>query len=362
MRPAIQLLCALTLLWSSSAIAEKPAESDIVTTKVIGTEHPNKYKHPASFTELDNGDFYLSYYGGGGEYELDACVWGMTLKKGKKKWSEPVKISDSPYISEGNPVVWQAPDGVLWLYYNQRYGDTWSDTRIFAKISNDRGKTWSDPILVAAEKGMMVRGRPIVLHDGMHLIPIYHETGKDRENVGADTTSLFLRYKPGSFEWIETNRVTSRAGNLQPSVVQIDNNYLIAYSRRGGGYEPITDGWLVRTESRDGGHTWSEGRDSAFPNPNAATDFIKLRNGHLLLVYNDSMSERDPLTVAISTDNDVTWPYKRNIAEGPHDFAYPVVLQAQDGKIHMIYTRDGRSTIMHAVFDESAILEHKAGK
>ena len=32
---------------------------------------------------------------------------------------------------------------------------------------------------------MMVRNRPIVLHDGDYLLPVYHETGHDTEIVGA---------------------------------------------------------------------------------------------------------------------------------------------------------------------------------
>ncbi len=158
-------------------------------------------------------------------------------------------------------------------------------------------------------------------------------------------------------DWIETNRVKSRIGNLQPSVVQITDDYLIAYSRRGGGYDGQEDGWLVRSESRDGGYTWSEGQDSQFPNPNSAADFIKLQNGHLLLVYNDSKLDRMPLTVSISTDNDKTYPYKRNIVEKKGDTAaYPFAIQTKDGKIHVLYTSAGRSVINHAVFDETAIM------
>ena len=69
--------------------------------------------------------------------------------------------------------------------------------------------------------------------------------------------ALFLRFVRSENKWHETNRVTSRIGNLQPSVVQIDDNHLIAYSRRGGGYGPLADGFIVRSESRDGGWTWS---------------------------------------------------------------------------------------------------------
>ncbi|MGD9856142.1 MAG: exo-alpha-sialidase, partial [Planctomycetaceae bacterium] len=139
--------------------------------------------------------------------------------------------------------------------------------------------------------------------------------------------------------------------------VQVDANYLVAYSRRGGGYGPLADGFLVRSESRDGGRTWSAGTDSPFPNPNAATDLIKLKNGHLLLVYNDNnQGERMPLTAAISTDNDQSWKFKRDIVTGEGSAAYPTVVQTKDGKIHVMYTSHRRRQINHMVFDESAIL------
>ena len=131
----------------------------------------------------------------------------------------------------------------------------------------------------------------------------------------------------------------------------------MAYCRRGGDYQPRTDGYLVRAESRDGGRTWSEGRDSGFPNPNAAVDFLKLRSSRLLLVYNDSMSRRTPLTAALSPDHDSTYPYRRNIVSGTGAFAYPVAIQTQDDKIHVVYTSEQRTVINHAVFDEEWVLQ-----
>lgn len=342
-------------LWAAPIWAF-PAD-DIWREQIFGAEAPGPYKHPASFTELDNGDLYLVYYGGAGEYSQDTAVFGSRLKKGDTKWSAPEVIADTPFRSEGNGVVWQAPDGTVWLYYVVNYGDTWSSSRIQAKVSNDRAETWSDPITVSWTEGMMVRSRPIALADGQHLIPIYHETGQDRERVGGDTCSLFLRYNPQTHRWTETNKIASRMGNLQPSVVQLDNQHLIAYCRRGGGYEPIKDGYIVRSESRDGGHTWNAGQDSTFPNPNAAIDFIKLANGHLLLVYNNSMNDRTPLTVAISLDQDRSYPYRRDIAVGDFDYAYPTAVQTADGKIHIVYTSHDRTVINRAIFDEAAIVQ-----
>ena len=122
---------------------------------------------------------------------------------------------------------------------------------------------------------------------------------------------------------------------------------LIAYCRRGGDYDPKTIGYIVRSESHDGGRTWSEGKDSAFPNPNAAVDFLKLRSGRLLLVFNDSMNRRTPLTAALSSDQDRTWPIRRNIREGNNDFGYPTVLagprRPHPSRVH-IRSKDGRQS------------------
>jgi predicted neuraminidase len=332
--------------------------ADIRVQRLFGPEVPTgKYKHPATFDELENGDLYLVYYGGEGEYAEGTGVFGSRLKKGATTWTRPSKIAGHPFHSLGNAVVWQAPDGVVWLFYVTRYGETWSSSRIAAKISRDGAHNWSDSFPITFEQGTMVRSHPIALNNGDYLLPIYHETGFNTEFTAPTTCSLFLRFDSAKKTWTESNRVYSRLGNLQPAVVQLDDERLIAYCRRGGDYEPRQDGYLVRTESNDGGHTWAEGKETSFPNPNSAVDFIKLRNGHLLLVYNDSMNDRTPLTAAFSTDNGQTFPFKHNIVPGPGDFAYPTAVQTRDGKLHVVFTSDERSVVQHAVFEESAVVK-----
>jgi predicted neuraminidase len=326
--------------------------------RIFGPEVPTgPYKHPACVTELANGDLYLVYYGGGGEYETDTAVFGSRRKSGAAKWSPPVPIAKDPFRSAGNGVIWQAPDGVVWLFYVVRYGETWSDSRIHVKISRDQGETWSDSSVLALEAGMMVRNRPILLTSGEYLLPVYHETGHDTEMVGPESTSLFLIYDPRKKAWTRSAPIRSPKGNIQPAPAEIAPGHVVAYCRRGGGYGPGTEGFLIRAESRDGGRTWSEGRDSAFPNPNSAIDFLKLRSGRLLLVYNDSPTERTPLTAAISEDGDRTYRYRRNLAEGRNSFAYPVAVQTRDGKIHVVYTSDKRTVIHRVTFDEAWVMQ-----
>jgi predicted neuraminidase len=353
MRISFGLGFGFLLFFSIGSTAARAGQ--LTVERVFGPEvKTGPYKHPARLEELANGDLYLVYYGGQGEYANRTAVFGSRQRKGSRRWSDPVIIAQDPFRSLGNAVVWQAPDRIVWLFYVVRYGETWSTSRVQAKISRDEARTWSDAFPLISEAGMMVCNRPIVRRNGEYLLPIYHETGNDPEFTGFDSTSLFLRRRPGG-DWVPTNPIRSALGSIQAAVVELTNDVLVAYSRRCGNYEPTTNGWMLRAESTDGGQTWSEGRPSPFPNPNAAIDFIRLRNGHLLLVYNDSMNDRTPLTVAISTDHDRSYPYRRNIATGPYDYAYPMAVQTRDDRIHLIFTSHERTVINHAVLDEEWI-------
>jgi predicted neuraminidase len=351
------------LLLLASLLILTPQQRGTPTLKnqrVFGPEIPTgPYKHPAALTELENGDLYLVYYGGDAEYATDTGVFGARKKAGSPRWSRPQRIAKDPFRSLGNAVVWQAPDKVVWLFYVVRWGSTWSTSRIQAKISTDNAKTWSESFVLTEEEGTMVRGRPIVLSSGEYLLPVYHETGKDTEIVGADTTSRFLRFDPKRRLWEPSGAITSKKGNLQPAIAEISPGYVVAYCRRGGGYDAVTDGYIIRAESHDSGRTWTEGKDTPLPNPNAAVDLLKLQSGNLVLVYNDNMNERTPLTVALSTDGEKTWKFKRNISIAQIDHGYPYMIQARDGKIHIVYTTAKRTTIQHVVLDEAWIRAEK---
>src|SRR5262245_42758335 len=177
---------------------------EIEVRPVFGPEiATGPYKHPACMTELDGGDLYLVYYGGEGEYAADTAVYGSRLARGRAEWSPPEPIARDPLRSAGNAVVWQAPDGLVWLFYVVRHGETWSTSRIQFKVSKDGARSWSDASVLSLEAGTMVRNRPIVLADGDYLLPAYRETGHDPELVGPDSVSLFFRYSPGTKTWTE---------------------------------------------------------------------------------------------------------------------------------------------------------------
>jgi predicted neuraminidase len=354
------LICPVILLSLCGTI-----RAELLIEKVFGPETPGgEYKHPAAIEELPNGDLFIAYYGGEGEYEGDTAVFGSRFVKGASAWSPPKRIADTPNRSEGNAVIWQEPNGPTWLFYVSRYGETWSDSIIKYKTSIDGAATWTDPEILSFEKGLMVRSQPIQLANGDFLLPIYHEVGQDKESVGAESSSLFARYNKADKQWTFTQKVHSRLGNIQPSVVQCDAKHLLAFCRRGGGYGSVPDGFMVSTESNDGGLTWSPGTDTKFANPNSAVDLIKLRNGHLVTIYNDSFEgERMPLTMRVSVDHGKTWSEARNIVNQPGDTAaYPFMIETADGRIHGVYTSQERTVINHFVLEEGDITRQSNGK
>ena len=77
-----------------------------------------------------------------------------------------------------------------------------------------------------------------------------------------------------------------------------------------------------------------------------------LRNGHLVMIYNDRATKRDRLAVSISTDGGNTWKWTRHLENLPGGrFDYPSLIQARDGSLHATYSYNVR-TIKHVHFNE----------
>jgi hypothetical protein len=66
-----------------------------------------------------------------------------------------------------------------------------------------------------------------------------------------------------------------------------------------------------------------------------------LKNGHWLLISNDTERGRNRLAVQISADEGKTWRWKRYLEKSEHtydSFHYPSVMQARDGSLHATYS------------------------
>ena len=139
---------------------------------------------------------------------------------------------------------------------------------------------------------------------------------------------------------------------IQPSILFHGGEKLQALGRTRQG--KIFDLW-----SQDNGKTWGPMTLTSLPNPDAGTDAVTLADGRHLLVYNHSTKApgsrgggpRYPLNVAISKDG-IEWRQVLTLEDKPikHGYAYPAVIQAPDGLVHITYTWN-RERIKHVVLD-----------
>src|SRR5438477_8467334 len=122
-RPLHETLRFIWLWFAFATLGELFAADEIQVERVLGPEvKTGDYKHPASFDELRNGDLYLVFFSGQGEYnDNSAAVFGARLASGGTRWSPPDAIARDPFHSLGNPVIWQAPDGLVWLFFGSGY-------------------------------------------------------------------------------------------------------------------------------------------------------------------------------------------------------------------------------------------------
>jgi predicted neuraminidase len=121
-----------------------------------------------------------------------------------------------------------------------------------------------------------------------------------------------------------------------------------------------SEGAIYRSDSEDGGKTWSEGYKFGLPNPNSGIDLTKLPDGMLVLAYNPDTANwgsRSPLSLAISFDNGKTWPKILDIDSGDKkdEFSYPAVISYGD-TIAVSYTWN-RKNIAYWIGTKDALIK-----
>jgi predicted neuraminidase len=80
-------------------------------------------------------------------------------------------------------------------------------------------------------------------------------------------------------------------------------------------------------------------------------DAVRLRDGRILLAYNDATAGRDSLRLAVSTDAGATWTPGPVIEHEPkREFSYPSIVEDSRGRIHVTYTWR-RERIKHVEFN-----------
>ncbi|MCP4610776.1 MAG: exo-alpha-sialidase [Planctomycetes bacterium] len=353
----ILVLTPTTMIYASgnknSLIPRLMKQSGIVEAQFLFEKAPFRSSHASTIVETQD-NFISSYFAGTDEGNKDVGIWISIKPKNSSIWSEPIEVADGIQFNSistnkqerhpcWNPVLYQAENGQLLLFY--KVGPTPSSWWGMLIVSNDQGKTWSEPQRLPEGILGPVRAKPVKLPDGMLLC------GSSTEDKG---WRVHMEITPDLGKtWSRTEALNDgkKFPGIQPTILIYPDGKLqiLCRSRRN----------LRQSWSSDQGKTWSPLVPSILPNPSAGIDAVTLKDGRQLLVYNHSTRGRDQLNVAVSTDgknwkaalkleDSVTIGQKR--AYG----AYPAAILASDDLVHITYTWR-REKINYVIIDPNRL-------
>lgn len=351
---------------------------------------PMIQNHAAYLHLLHDGALLCAWFGGTLEGKSDISIFASVLPKGASCWGPPQRLSFDPAHSEQNPVLFTAPDGKLWLFHTSQPSGNQDECRIrMAEIHHDVAQ----PLTLTAGKGgyldlprgCFVRAPVTVRDDGAWLLPIFRciQRPGQKWNGSHDTAAVGISLDEGRTWRLED--LDQSIGCVHMSPVRLGEDRLAAFFRR------RQADWVFRTQSMDGGRSWSVPQATDVPNNNSSIAAIRLADGRVAMICNpvsaaqstdrraslyDELGEDDhrpdadpaggctpiwgvpraPVCLCLSDDGGETFPVRLVVEDGPgtclsndstdgrnKEMSYPWLLAEPDGTMHLAYTYHRRA-------------------
>ena len=343
--------------FATPAVTVPTPSAPLYTEQFIEATPASRSLHVPALTELASGDLLAVWKAA--KSDLSAVtLMAATYDRRAGRWGAVRQVTSSRRTERElgrlvttltNPVLATAPDGTVTLFYVTAWYK-WSTTAVALKTSTDHGETWSPARRIVANPvgnlGTLVKAPPVRYTDGSLGVPAYQEF--------LGVVPQLLRVSSGG-ELLDKVRIHRSEDALQPSVVPLDGQEAVAFMRNSA-KGPV---FLART--RDGGRTWGPLQPIGLPNPNAAVMGLRLRDGGLLLVFNNSPRSRVHLSLALSRDGGNRWVVLHEFEVGQRlwsgaleNFSYPYVVQSSDGIVHVAYVWR-LAHVKHVSFNEAWI-------
>jgi predicted neuraminidase len=335
--PATALALGLCLL--THAPAEKSASE--ITKEFIYTTAPFPSSHASTLVQLKSGDLMAAWFGGTYEGKPDVAIWSSV--RSSDGWSKPVELAREPNTPCWNPVLFHTHDARLWLYY--KFGPNPSSW------STDEGRTWSPIEHLPAGILGPIREKPLLEANGHILsgssVESYHawavwierstDNGRTWTKIGPITYPNNNYPNPGRPSTIPPANQDGVSGIIQPVIVELSPGHFRLYARATENIGHIVIADSTAHSDNDDGLNWSPTRLLALPNPNSGIDAIRLKDGRIVLIYNDSTQGRTPLNLAVSRDGEHFHNFA-TLENTPGEYSYPAIIQQRDGSLSATWT------------------------
>ena len=345
-----------------SRLTEKPVTVEIGKTGV--TIDLNYYGWPTLVRD-ENGVLYVAASLRRNHVDPFGATAFFESHDGGLTWSEPRIIYDSPvddrdtglvYIGGGKMVATFFTIGANSFLsggsYEKQWGkctdeqkaakkaewETYSAAELtsfegkFVLLSEDYGKTWSDPIRVP----FSCPHGPSLMNDGRTLIV-----------SGISSEKIFQTYISRDFgkTWSKNSEVQlpelpEKYKYSEPYVIQLKDGSYLAGIRSGiGGSSDgsILGFWVMKSQD---GKNWTEAKkiESVVGAP---PHFLELSNGAILMTYSYRLGNRG-IRGCLSYDGGETWTEELivladNVSTKNKDLGYPTTVEMDDGTLVTVY-------------------------
>lgn len=346
---------------------------------------PMIQNHASFLHWAGDGALICAWFGGTLEGKSDISIFASVLAPGADQWGAPQRLSFDPHHSEQNPVLFAAPGGGLLLFHTSQPSGNQDECRIrMAEVSRDG----DDPTKLSAGEGVyldlprgcFVRAPLTIRDDGAWLLPIFRciQRPGQKWNGSHDRAAVGIS-QDGGKTW-RLDDLADSTGCVHMSPVPIGENRLAALFRR------RQADYVYRTESADGGRTWTVPQATDVPNNNSSIAAIRLKDGRIAMIGNtinaelssdrraslyDELGEDDdrpdadpdggcvpiwgvpraPVSVCLSDDGGKSFSQRISVENGPgtclsnnsidghnKEMSYPWLIEGADGSLHIAYT------------------------
>ncbi|MEO8242279.1 MAG: exo-alpha-sialidase [bacterium] len=347
---------------------------------------PAVQNHAAFLHAEPDGAVVCAWFAGSLEGKSDIAIRASVLLPGRDIWGPVATLSRDPDHSEQNPVLFRAPGGQLWLLHCSQPAGNQDECRIRMTSLTRDGTTLTTGTsrLLDLPLGCFIRAPLQVLGDGRWLLPIFRCVQRPGQKwTGSHDVAAFALSADAGKTW-DYQEIASSTGTVHMSPVALGDHMAAFYRRRQADA-------VHRSESHDGGLTWSAPQPTDLPNNNSSIAAIRLASGEVALICNPvnaSMSDarraslydelgsedirpdadptggcqpvwgvpRAPVALCLSQDGGQSFPLRLLIEDGDgaclsnnsldgmnHELSYPWLLETADGCLHLAYTTHRRA-------------------
>lgn len=336
--------------------------------------------HAAFLARLPDGSLACAWFGGTLEGKSDISAYACLLEEGADRWGAAARLTEDPDRSEQNPVIFAAPDGGLWLFNTAQPAGNQDESRVYLRPLRREGDRLASGAArdTGLPPGTFIRARPFVRDDGAWVLPLFRCNPRPGIRwTGAFDTAAIGISRDGGQTW-QVEEVPDSPGAVHMTPVSLGGEEMAAFYRR------RQSDFVHRSESHDGGRSWSAPAPTDVPNNNSSIGVAALPEGVLAMVCNptsaaqsgarraslyDELEEQDdrpeavegcqpiwgveraPLALCLSADGGRTFPV-RYVVEGSEgtclsnnsldgknkELSYPVILPCADGGLDIAYT------------------------